>query len=548
MFDLPFIRKMHRLCAAEWSRAMSEQMNKNTIPSPEEIRREFENFAREKFGGNVQFFAHPIGATTPPPQAKDSIEPQLETPKPQLAWKFDLTPKQVKAHLDRFVIKQDEAKKALAIAVCDHYNHVRACHENPEISETNYAKQNVLMLGPTGVGKTYLVKQIAKLIGVPFVKADATRFTETGYVGANVDDLIRDLVSQAGGDVRLAQYGIIYLDEADKLATPPSVMGRDVSGRGVQFGLLKLMEETEVDLRSGNDIASQMQMLMDFQSKGKVEKKLVNTRHILFIASGAFNGLNEIIRKRLQQKSIGISADPKTRDEAHDNFQLATTQDFVDFGFEPEFIGRLPVRVGCEWLKAEDLLNILKNSEESICKQYERAFAAYGIKLKFDDQALEEISLRASHEKTGARALMTVCEKILRDFKFELPSTDITELVVDGELVQSPQTALDKLLKSAGSNRFALLRADLRRFERNFFSKHGLEISFDGEATAEICRQADGHSIEDVASRLLLSYEHGLNLVKQNTGQVRFEFGKEIVIDPKLHLEKLIRESYSRKH
>ena len=164
------------------------------------------------------------------------------------------------------------------------------------------------MLGPTGVGKTYLIRHIAKLIGVPFVKADATRFSETGYVGANVDDLIRELVTQAEDNLELAQYGIIYLDEADKIATPPNIMGRDVSGRGVQIGLLKLMEETEVDLRSGNDVASQMRAAMEFQKSGKVEQEVINTRHILFIISGAFTGIADIIKKRMHQSKIGFNA------------------------------------------------------------------------------------------------------------------------------------------------------------------------------------------------------------------------------------------------
>ena len=201
---------------------------------------------------------------TPPPLKKQTFD-----------LKFDLKPKEVKQYLDRYVIKQDDAKKALAIAVCDHYNHVREVHENPKVADTDYSKQNVVMLGPTGVGKTYLIRHIAKLIGVPFVKADATRFSETGYVGANVDDMIRDLVTQADDDIELAQYGIIYLDEVDKIATPPNIIGRDVSGRGVQIGLLKLMEETEVDLRAGYDAASQMQAMMEFQQKGKVEKRII---------------------------------------------------------------------------------------------------------------------------------------------------------------------------------------------------------------------------------------------------------------------------------
>ena len=222
---------------------------------------------------------------------------------------FNYTPKQLKSYLDRFVIKQDEAKKALAIAVCDHYNHVKEC-ENNTFGLNNltfgcfYSKQNVLILGPTGVGKTYLIKQIAKLIGVPFVKADATRFSETGYVGANVDDLVTDLVQQASGNIELAKYGIIYLDEADKLAAKNSEISKDISGRGVQFGLLKLMEETEVDLRSTHDMRSQLQAFMEFQKTGHLGKKVINTRHILFIISGAFNYLADIIKKRLNKMPI----------------------------------------------------------------------------------------------------------------------------------------------------------------------------------------------------------------------------------------------------
>ena len=203
------------------------------IPTAEEIEQEFQEFVQRKYGGSVRL----INATAS--EAKPEAQTEEPEPKKTFDLKFDLKPKEIKKYLDRYVIKQDEAKKALAIAVCDHYNHVRECHENPEAADTDYSKQNIVMLGPTGVGKTYLIRHIAKLIGVPFVKADATRFSETGYVGANVDDLIRELVAQAEDNLELAQYGIIYLDEADKIATPPNILGRDVSGRGVQIGLLK---------------------------------------------------------------------------------------------------------------------------------------------------------------------------------------------------------------------------------------------------------------------------------------------------------------------
>ncbi|MBT5168226.1 MAG: AAA domain-containing protein, partial [Opitutales bacterium] len=175
---------------------------------------------------------------------------------------FNLKPKEIRDYLDRFVIQQREAKKVISVAICDHYNHVRRCLENPEIKDRDYAKQNIIVLGPTGVGKTYLMRNVAKLIGVPFVKADATKFSETGYVGGDVDDLVRDLVKNANGDEKLAQYGIIYIDEIDKIANKTEG-GKDVSGRGVQINLLKLMEETDVNLQSQTDLLGQMQAMMD---------------------------------------------------------------------------------------------------------------------------------------------------------------------------------------------------------------------------------------------------------------------------------------------
>jgi endopeptidase Clp ATP-binding regulatory subunit ClpX len=273
------------------------------MPNHDEIKKEFEDFVQKKFNGQVQVISQEFSEA--PPKATPFAHTKKKTPREPDYFKFSLKPRDITAHLDRFVIGQAEAKKALAIAVCDHYNSIVSAQKSPNPSESDaYAKQNVLILGPTGVGKTYLIKQIAKLIGVPFVKADATRFSETGYMGANVDDLIKDLVQQADGQIEQAQVGIVYLDEADKLATAAHHVGRDVSGRGVQLGLLKLMEETEVDLRSGNDPAAQMQAFLEIQQKGKIEKQVVNTKHILFIISGAFTGLEEIISKRLSSHRL----------------------------------------------------------------------------------------------------------------------------------------------------------------------------------------------------------------------------------------------------
>lgn len=416
------------------------------LPTPQQIQAEFEKLVQEKFGDKIKVISQQI---TPFPLRQSVKKDEIKNSK-ALDLVFDYKPKDIKNFLDSYVIKQDEAKKALAIAVCDHYNHVHRCQkmskEDLQESDDNYSKQNVLMLGPTGVGKTYLVKTIAKLIGVPFVKADATRFTETGYVGANVDDMVRDLVSRADGNIELAQYGIVYLDEVDKLAGSSDSNGKDISGRGVQVGLLKLMEETEIDLRSGNDMISQMQSFMDMQMKGKVDSKVINTKHILFIVSGAFTGLEEIIKRRLKTRTIGINPSGKNQNVTDDIFKETSTKDLIDFGLEPEFIGRLPVRLSCQQLSVDDLYQILKDSKGSIITQYIQAFDSYGIKIRFTPKALYSIAQRAFEEKTGARALMTVCERIFRDFKFELPSTEIKELLVTKKLVEDPARELARIM------------------------------------------------------------------------------------------------------
>ena len=516
------------------------------IPTPEEIEKEFQDFVQKKYGGSVRLINAAPSEPPPDPEATD----EAPEPKKTFDLKFDLKPREIKQYLDRYVIQQDEAKKALAIAVCDHYNHVRECHENPTAADADYSKQNIVMLGPTGVGKTYLIRHIAKLIGVPFVKADATRFSETGYVGANVDDLIRELVTQAEDNLELAQYGIIYLDEADKIATPPNIMGRDVSGRGVQIGLLKLMEETEVDLRAGNDVASQMRAAMEFQRQGKVDKEVINTRHILFIISGAFTGMADIIKKRLHQSKIGFNAkivSPNEEQPAY--FENVTPKDFIDFGFEPEFIGRLPVHVICTELAVDDLFYILKHSEGSIIRQYENAFRAYGITVLFSDDGLRRIAEKAIEQKTGARALMTVCEKVLRNYKFELPSTGVSEFVVTAEVVDTPDTELQRITEDPTYNRHTVMCEQVRRYEAHFHAEHHLHIQFDTEATALICERAttDEKTVQEVCDQLLGSYQHGLNLIRQNTGQSAFVFPKAVLENPDETLEEWIRESYTTK-
>ncbi|MDX2109974.1 MAG: AAA family ATPase [Verrucomicrobiota bacterium] len=460
---------------------------------------------------------------------------------------FNLKPREVRDFLNRFVVKQQEAKKVLSVAICDHYNHVRQCLENPSLLERDYQKQNILLLGPTGVGKTYLMRTVARLIGVPFVKADATKFSETGYVGSDVEDLVRDLVKTSNGDTDVAQYGIVYIDEIDKIASAPGMTGRDVSGRGVQINLLKLMEDTEVNLFSPNDMMSQMSAMMEMQRGGRPRKKTISTRHILFIVSGAFDKMAESVKKRLEAAQAGFGATSAvTSKEPWEYLKLVESSDLIKYGFEPEFVGRLPVRVSCDALDASDLSEILISSEGNILEQYRLDFKGYAIDFKVTPEAIHEIASRAHLEKTGARGLMTVFERVFRNFKFELPSTAVKSFEVTTQTVENPAESLRALLIDHQHSQRSVLRADLAAFAQRFATEHGLQLEFSDEACEvliDLSVSAD-KTIRAICDERFRDFEHGLKIIARNTGQSKFTITETLAKDPDKELSRMIVDSF----
>lgn len=327
------------------------------------------------------------------------------------------TPSQIKAHLDQYVIGQDEAKKTLAVAV---YNHYKRLKQNKK-SDVEIQKSNILMIGSTGSGKTYLAQTLAKFIGVPFAIADATCLTEAGYVGEDVETMLRTLLQNANYDIELAQKGIIYIDEIDKISRKGENMSitRDVSGEGVQQALLKIIEGTvsEVPVTGGRK-----------HPQGETVK--IDTSNILFICGGAFDGIDKIIGKEKTHNSIGFGANVADKKESVTDLSKVEQHDLVKYGLMPELIGRLSIITALNPLSEDDLVHILTEPKNAITKQYQELLSMDGVKLEFEDAALRKIAELAIQKKTGARGLRSIIEGSMQKIMFEIPDMSIAKRVI----------------------------------------------------------------------------------------------------------------------
>ncbi len=579
------------------------------VPDQKELEKELNEYLGKKYGDRIRLV---VPMLFPKPQTEEVLKEEKELGEEKKGKiSFDLKPEELEAFLNDYIIRQDEAKEILATKICTHFNRIKFTEMTKgrnRYEGVGHIKNNILMIGPTGVGKTYLIKLIAKKIGVPFVKGDATKFSETGYVGGDVEDLVRDLVYEANGDIELAQYGIIYIDEIDKIASSNNLIGPDVSRTGVQRALLKPMEETEVDLKVPHDPISQLEAIEHYRKTGKREKRTINTKYILFIMSGAFNGLEEFIKRRLNQEGIGFGAEIRSKDEGAEYLKQVKAEDLITFGFESEFIGRLPVTTVFEKLEVDDLYAILKNPNNPIILGKKKDFKSYGIDIQFEDEALYELAVKAYEEKTGARGLVSAVEKVLIKFEKRLPSTDIRKFVVTRAVVENPVQELGRLFQDPSNpemlekfeallskEKMALKESILRReaefrkrygivfregridlivnrmiekgydvntvseevvevqrqveeFERDFQRRTGIDLQFSEEAInriTEIILNEDGKGTA-LFSRLSKDYEYGFELIREKTGKREFIITREAVDDPEGYLNRMIREIYKQ--
>ncbi len=437
------------------------------------------------------------------------------------------TPRQIKDHLDKFVIGQEDYKKRLAIAAAYHFSIVKARFANEgvltEFEVKRFRKKNTLIAGPSGSGKTYCAEVLGDLLNVPVHIVDATDYTEAGYVGKNAEDMVRELISMAPGENKqekaefINRYGgLIFVDEIDKKAKEGQGIGIDVSREGFQRAVLKLVERKLVSIEDPNSPAQQIQDLINQQRGGasSSKKSMINTENILFILGGSFqrahDGMEHIVKKRLDSKSgrlkedgsltiagFGVEDGDAKRDKYRNYYKDATEEDYIRFGIIPELVGRAPIRAYVNPLSKNDLIRIMTKTEDSILNQYKLEFKLFGVNLEFTDDAVEEIAQRAEKKKTGARALVGEWESVLTDFQFELPGTNFGQFTVTGDICRAPQDALLQLMQ----------RSPFADFAQRFKSDYGITLRFTDPAIkyVEDYAKERGMQVADALKKLLAS-------------------------------------------